>query len=196
MNRSSVPINAKSILLIALLIALAGGLIAPKLALAGDQHSSTPITCLAIETLNGIHCAEGAATVGKCQTVGEITLCRVDDPEALPLWYSWYNPALGGTNCGGSCDYMATMPVTPAAYEFAASCPRGWTFYGRTRTITTPAGLRECVDHGTDIKPTWREAYGPAGLGWHWVIVVDILAHERPDWAYTMSGEWSLGWSE
>lgn len=168
---------------------------------AGDIHSSTPPICLAIHTIREITCFEDAAPAGDCLYSGDFIICTVSEPTDVPLWLSWYNPQLcylGHTiNCGGSPEHFATMPVTLESYEWAAACPAGWTYYGRTRTFTTAAtGTRICVDRGGAIRPVWREVYTPKGFTWAWVIIVDILAHERPDYAYTMQVDWSLDWTD
>lgn len=148
--------------------------------------------CLKIDSIDGIYCYAGADEVGDCGEKEEVVYCKAYDPETLPLWASWYNPELGGINCGGSCDYLATGRVEDWMYGHAAACPPGWTLLYNTRVIETNMGEFECLDRGPRIVPMWREIYGPDGFEWRWVIVIDFLFHERPSWGYSVIEEWGL----
>lgn len=86
-------------------------------------------------------------------------------PGDYPLRLSYYNPALGGTNCDSDCSTMASgdktaswvggRPSVGSGTVYAAACPREWGWHHGTRF--TVAGLNfECRDTGG-----WINCYSP-----------------------------------
>ena len=147
------------------------------------------MTCLFIVGIIGMTCAQAAPPAGAdCVFEGGRTFCTTE-AETLPLWASWYDPGLGGTNCGADCSTVATGPLEDWMFGAAAACPRGWT---PGVTLATPFGRWRCVDHGTRIRPMFWEVYEPAGFRWRWVIVVDFMVRSPgPPWKYSVIESWS-----
>jgi len=164
------------------------------------QQLQPNTVCVEIQSIRGVYCFEGADQIGECEKAEYGWKCRVEDVYSVPLWGSWYNPALGGINCDGEnpddpfegCDTVATGPFEEWMYGAAASCPPGWTRYTYTTVIVTEWGEFSCVDNGPGIRPVWREVYTAEGFDWMWVIVVDFLMRQRPHWGYSVIEEWSL----
>ncbi len=151
--------------------------------------------CLLVATITGAYCYQGADRIGHCNNLEDVAVCRVE-AEELPLYFSWYNPQLcyeGHTiNCDGSPEHAALGLIEDWMYGEAAACPPGWTRWGRTAVIQTAWGDYTCIDRGGRIHPMWREVWTANGLIMTWAIVVDLLAHERPDNGYYLTYDWSL----
>ena len=124
--------------------------------------------------------------------------------EEVPLWLSWYDPALcydeagnviENINCNEDPSAMAGgTAVTEAMYGYAGACLPQW--FDRQIWIE-PIGLRHCLDTGGAVVPTWREIFYPGrGFVTLWVIPFDALEHyqEPPWWQYlpVEPGAWEL----
>lgn len=114
--------------------------------------------------------------------------------DELPLWLSWYDPALcydaagrviENINCNEDPSTMAGgTAVTEAMYGYAGACLPQW--FDRQIEIEH-LGLRHCLDTGGAVVPTYREIFYPGrGFVTLWVIPFDALEHyqEPPWWQY------------
>ena len=119
--------------------------------------------------------------------------------EQMPLFLSWYDPALCHDDNGGiliNCDSDPSVmaggtAVTDDMYGYAAACIPEWF----DRVLTIPGvGQRHCLDTGGAVQITYRETYTGAGFVWGWVVVVDVLAHyeQPPPWQYSLVYGWSI----
>lgn len=104
----------------------------------------------------------------------------------MPVLVTWYDPALGGVNCDSDCTtYADGTLVTPDDYGQVSACIPEW--LGASITIDG-LGSFMCRDTGASIGVDYNVYYEG------WVIYVDILHEEPPDWNYQLR-EWQLNWS-
>ena len=104
----------------------------------------------------------------------------------MPVLVTWYDPALGGINCDVDCTtYADGTLVTPDDYGQVSACIPEW--LGASITIDG-LGTFACRDTGSAIVVDYNEYYRG------WVIHVDILHEEPPDWNYQLR-HWQLNWS-
>ncbi|MCB1713584.1 MAG: hypothetical protein KDK05_00435 [Candidatus Competibacteraceae bacterium] len=124
--------------------------------------------------------------------------------EALPLWLSWYDPALcwengrviENINCDADPTTMAGgTAVSPEMYGYAAACVPVW--FDQTVRVKG-IGAWHCLDVGGAVIPTYREIFDPqAGFITQWVLPIDILHDStQPDpwWQYLpiAAGAWEV----
>lgn len=104
----------------------------------------------------------------------------------MPVLVTWYDPALGGINCDADCTtYADGTIVTPDDYGQVSACIPEW--LGASITIDG-IGTFACRDTGSAIVVNYNEYYRG------WVIHVDVLHEEPPDWNYQLRN-WQLNWS-
>lgn len=119
--------------------------------------------------------------------------------EEMPLFLSWYDPALcqpenGGimTNCDSNPAGLAGgTAVTDDIYGKVAACLPGW--FDRWITIDG-IGRFHCLDTGGAVQVVYRETYTPQGFMWGWCVILDVLWHyeEPPGWQYSLVYDWRL----
>lgn len=121
-------------------------------------------------------CEPAVAMPESCHMVTERP--DVDD---VPILATWYNPALGGINCGESCHALADgLGWSGADYGRVAACPKGWHY------LTLTFGNYEvlCRDRGGMINCSYNEWYR------RWVCHVDIMARDGIDCNYCLYWDW------
>lgn len=126
-----------------------------------------------------------------CSLVGSPSDCIPPMPplSEMPLLTTWYDPALGGINCGGSCSHMALAPVTEAMYGYAAACPAALVGVDFTAVISHPAiGERACLDRGGAVIVEYSQALQT------WIIRVDLLETGAHSSNWTLLYGWSVRW--
>lgn len=117
-------------------------------------------------------------------------ICSVEPPppiETLPILVTWYDPALGGINCGGGCDTLADgTKWNGSHYYTTAACLVEW----RGGVVVFGDYSLTCRDTGGAIKRSWNEHYQ------RWVVHVDILApaDNPPACNYCLYYDWELLW--
>lgn len=130
-----------------------------------------------------------------CGVVGAIQgNCIPPQPplRETPLLVSWYDPALGGVNCGGSCDHLSLTEMDEGLYGHVAACPAELVGLDVTAVISHPAiGIQHCLDRGGAIE--FKYGY-LEGVGWLWYGVIDLLAHEQPPATWTLITDWGMTW--
>jgi len=118
--------------------------------------------------------------------------------EEMPLFLSWYDPALCDDNHGImiNCDsdpstLAGGTAVTDEIYGVAAACIPEWF----DMWLDIPGvGRRHCLDTGGAIQIVFRETYTGDGFVWGWCVVVDLLEHheEPPAWQYSLVEGWTI----
>jgi hypothetical protein len=133
-------------------------------------------------------------------TLAIVTLCSVLPiaadciPERpplseMPLLTTYYDPALGGVNCGGSCDNLALGAMSDALYGVGMACPAELVGLDVTAVISHPAiGERPCLDRGGMVIVEYNQ-----GLQM-WVIRIDLLETGPHPSNWILLYDWSVRW--
>jgi hypothetical protein len=154
--------------------------------LFGEGVGMIPV-CLFIIGLAAPLCYTGAEAIGDCITYPDLIYCEAQ-PEAVPLRASWYDPALGGTNCLDPCHLTANGTAVEDCYNVCLACPGEW--IGNT-FIVDGVGIYPCTDTGTAIIPGYGEVFTSSGFVTEWFITVDFMATSPPWFAYELL-EWEM----
>jgi hypothetical protein len=132
----------------------------------------------------GTYCHVNAQQIGICHPVDDhVTYCTVD-MEDLPLWTSYYDPALGGINClNDTCEHLGDGTPVKDGYGRYMACPPG--MYGLELEIED-IGIWQCRDHGGMVVPRYSRVYTPDGFVTGWHLIADFLLTAPEWWTYTL----------
>lgn len=143
------------------------------------------MTCLIVTTIIGLTCVSDAPPVGDCFYLPGQAICTVE-AQRLPVRASWYNPALGGTNCVEPCDFTGNMTPVADCYNWCLGCPVDW--YGDWLDFGD-VGRWQCNDTGGAIMVGYGHVYTQHGWADKWFITLDFMTYSEPWFAY-----WLLNW--
>lgn len=143
--------------------------------------------CLFVIGVIGTWCEMPADPIGVCHQIDDHTIYCTIDLEELPIWASYYNPALcdeSPINCfEDTGEFLGDGTPVADGYGRYMACPMG--MYGMELDIED-IGVWQCRDHGGMVTPRYGEVYTADGFVTGWHLIGDFLLEAPEWWTYTM----------